>query len=148
MGCYTAAVTFRRPQEAFLFPLPTKVWHSCAAVFSQSVICIEPERSAQRLYGERGSRLGGWQRLQESHTRCSWPTARILRWVFKHFRSSAYVRRKFCCPTRPCIHAEHIRKHRFARVPRAYDHQNIYGQNIITFVFQEHMLIQASMPKP
>ena len=34
------------------------------------------------------------------------------------------------------------------RVPRAYGDQSIHAQTIIPFVFQEQMLIRASMPKP
>ena len=34
------------------------------------------------------------------------------------------------------------------RVPRAYGHQSIYGQTRIPFLFQEHTLTRASMPKP
>ena len=34
------------------------------------------------------------------------------------------------------------------RVPRAYAHQRIHAQTIITFVFQEQSITRASMPKP
>ena len=34
------------------------------------------------------------------------------------------------------------------RVPRAYAHQRIHAQSIVTFVFQEHAITAASMPKP
>ena len=34
------------------------------------------------------------------------------------------------------------------RVPRAYAHQRIHAQSIITFVFQEQSITRASMPKP
>ena len=33
------------------------------------------------------------------------------------------------------------------RVPRAYSHQSIRAQTILTFVFQEHAVIRASMPE-
>ena len=34
------------------------------------------------------------------------------------------------------------------RVPRAYAHLSIHAQAMITFVFQEHAITAASMPKP
>ena len=34
------------------------------------------------------------------------------------------------------------------RVPRAYAHQRIHAQSLITFVFQEQSITRASMPKP
>ena len=36
----------------------------------------------------------------------------------------------------------------FLRVPRAYTHQRIHAQSIITLVFQEQSITRASMPKP
>ena len=39
-------------------------------------------------------------------------------------------------------------KHNNVRVPRACDHKSIHAQTIITFVFQEHTGLRASMPKP
>ena len=38
--------------------------------------------------------------------------------------------------------------HNNVRVPRAYGSQSIHAQTIITFVFQEHTGLRASMPKP
>ena len=34
------------------------------------------------------------------------------------------------------------------RVSRAYGYQSIHAETIITFVFQEHTVTRASMPKP
>ena len=45
-------------------------------------------------------------------------------------------------PEHPCPN------HNSIRVPRAYAHQSIHAQTIISFVFQEHKLTRASMPKP
>ena len=45
-------------------------------------------------------------------------------------------------PEHPCPN------HNSIRVPREYAHQSIHAQTIIPFVFQEHMLTRASMPKP
>ena len=45
-------------------------------------------------------------------------------------------------PENPCP------KHNNVRVPRAYGDQSIHAQTIIPFVFQEHMVTRASMPKP
>ena len=38
--------------------------------------------------------------------------------------------------------------HNLIRVPRAYDDQSIHAQTIISFVFPEHTMTRASMPKP
>ena len=45
-------------------------------------------------------------------------------------------------PEHPCPN------HNSVRVPRAYAHQSIHAQTVFPFVFQEHTLTRASMPKP
>ena len=56
-----------------------------------------------------------------------------------HFRSCSKCIRS---PENPCPN------HNSVRVPSAYDHERIHAQTIITFVFQEHAITAASMPKP
>ena len=45
-------------------------------------------------------------------------------------------------PEHPCPN------HNNVRVSRAYGYQSIHARTIITFVFQEHTVTRASMPKP
>ena len=66
--------------------------------------------------------------------------------AFRHsHRSNSYLR----------VFLEHTTKrasiplnHNLVRVPRAYDDQSILAQTIISFVFPEHTMTRASMPKP
>ena len=46
------------------------------------------------------------------------------------------------CEQHPCPN------HNNVRASREYGDQSIHAQTIITFVFQEHTLTRASMPKP
>ena len=54
------------------------------------------------------------------------------------------------CGAARCIRSpEHpCQNHNNVCVPRAYDDQSIHGKTIITFVFLEHTMTRASMPKP
>ena len=49
---------------------------------------------------------------------------------------------KFVFQEHPCLNRNNV------RVPRACGHQSIHARTIIPFVFQEHAVIIASMPKP
>ena len=74
-------------------------------------------------------RLTGWRQ-----TTWSWPGCRGCSTLESKGR---HLPKEDECPN-----------HNHIRVPRAYADQSIHAQTMITFVFQEHTVTRASMPKP